>query len=117
MCLFLLFFEILKNKNVIVLSFQGNVYCTLLCKLLGVKVIVRSNTSPEGWSQNIIKHFFFFRIILNSVNKIIVNSIDFKNQLRKRYNVKAVCIYNPLNEKEIKNKSNKNFIITLIKIV
>lgn len=108
LCLFLLFFEILKNKNVIVLSFQGNVYCTLLCKLLGVKVIVRSNTSPEGWSQNIIKHFFF-KIILNSANKIIVNSIDFKNQLRKRYNVKAVCIYNPLNEKEIKNKSNKKF--------
>ena len=106
MCLFLLFFEILKNNNVIVLSFQGNIYCTLLCKILRVKIIVRSNTSPEGWSQNIFKHFFF-KIILNSANKIIVNSLDFKNQLRKRYNIKAICIYNPLNEKEIKRKSNK----------
>jgi len=32
--LFLLFFEILKDRNILVFCFQGNVYCTLLCKLL-----------------------------------------------------------------------------------
>jgi len=106
MCLFLLFLEILKDKNTLVFSFQGNIYCTLLCKILGVKVIVRSNTSPDGWSQNIIKHFFF-KIILSSANKIIVNSIDFKKQFKKKYNIKATCIYNPLNKKEIKNKSKQ----------
>ena len=106
LCLFLLFLEILKDKNILVFSFQGNIYCTLLCKILGVKVIVRSNTSPEGWSQNIFKHFFF-KIILNSANKIIVNSIDFKKQLKKRYNLKVTCIYNPLNKKEIINKSKQ----------
>mgnify|MGYP001349545724 FL=1 len=106
LCLFLLFLEILKDKNILVFSFQGNIYCTLLCKILGVKVIVRSNTSPEGWSQNIFKHFFF-KTILSSANKIIVNSIDFKKQFKKRYNIKATCIYNPLNKKEILNKSKE----------
>ena len=28
--LILLFFEILKNKNILVLCFQGNIYCTFL---------------------------------------------------------------------------------------
>ena len=106
LCLFLLFLEILKDKNILVISFQGNIYCTLLCKMLGVKVIVRSNTSPEGWSQNIFKHYFF-KIILSKANKIIVNSIDFKKQFKKRYDINAACIYNPLNKKEIINKSKK----------
>ena len=57
--LFLLFFEILKDRNTLVFSFQGNVYCTLLCKLLGIKVIVRSNSAPDGWSQNIFKYLVF----------------------------------------------------------
>ena len=57
--LFILFVEILKNRNLLVLCFQGNIYCTLLCKLMGIKIIVRSNSAPDGWSQNILKHFFF----------------------------------------------------------
>ena len=48
--LYLLFLEIIKNRNSIVLCFQGNIYCTVLCKLFGIKIIVRSNSSPEGWS-------------------------------------------------------------------
>lgn len=106
LCLFLLFLELIKDKNILVFSFQGNIYCTLLCKILGVKIIVRSNTSPEGWSQNIFK-YFLFKIILNSANKIIVNSIDFKKQFKKKYNISATCIYNPLNKKEIINKSKQ----------
>ena len=53
--LYLLFLDIIKNRNAVVLCFQGNVYCTILCKLLGVKIIVRSNSSPKGWSENIFK--------------------------------------------------------------
>jgi hypothetical protein len=30
--LFLLFNEYLKDKNILVFCFQGNIYCTLLCK-------------------------------------------------------------------------------------
>ena len=32
---------------------------------------------------------------------IVVNSNEFKKQLRKKFNVKSICIYNPLNYEEI----------------
>ena len=103
--LYLLFLEIIKNRDSIVLCFQGNIYCTVLCKLLGIKIIVRSNSSPEGWSQNIFK-FYCFKYILGLADKVIVNSLDFKNEFKSKFKINAVCIYNPLNKKEIIKKSN-----------
>jgi len=78
--LYLLFLEILKDRNILVFCFQGNVYCTLLCKLLGIKIIVRSNSAPDGWSQNKFK-YIVFKYVLRSADKIIVNSLDFKKKL------------------------------------
>ena len=57
--IFLLFLEILKDRRLIVFCLQGNIYCTLLCKLLGVKVIVRYNSAPQGWSSNVFKFYCF----------------------------------------------------------
>ncbi len=115
--LYLLFLQIIKNRNTVVLCFQGNLYCTLLCKLLGIKIIVRSNSSPEGWSQNTFK-FVCFKLILGLADKIIVNSIDFKNKFKSKFNLKAVCIYNPLNKKEIikKSKIKSNILLDKKKI-
>jgi glycosyltransferase involved in cell wall biosynthesis len=103
-CLYLLFLQILKNRNLVVLCFQGNIYCTLLCKLLGVKIIIRSNTSPEGWSKNFFKSYCF-KYIIGLADKVIVNSKDFKIKFKKKFNINATCIHNPLNEKEIIRKS------------
>jgi glycosyltransferase involved in cell wall biosynthesis len=103
-CLCLLFAEILKNRNVTVLCFQGNIYCTLLCKLLKIKIIVRSNSSPSGWSQNFIKKILYKKI-LNLADKIIVNSLEFKKELKTKFNLNATCIYNPLNTKKVKELS------------
>jgi glycosyltransferase involved in cell wall biosynthesis len=103
-CLYLLFVEIRKNKNVTVLCFQGNIYCTLLCKLLKIKIIVRSNSSPSGWSQNFIKKILYKKI-LNLADKIVVNSIEFKKELKTKFNLNSTCIYNPLNTKKIKELS------------
>ena len=102
--LFLLFFEILKDRNTLVFCFQGNVYCTLLCKLLGIKIIVRSNSAPDGWSQNKFKHIVF-KYVLGSADKIIVNSLDFKKKFKTKFNIQTECIYNPLNKQEIITKS------------
>ena len=102
--LFLLFWEILKDRNILVFCFQANVYCTLLCKLLGIKIIVRSNSAPDGWSQNKFK-YFVFKYVLSKADKIIVNSLDFKKKFKKKFNIDSVCIYNPLNKKEIIKKS------------
>ena len=102
--LFLLLIEIFKDRNLTVFCFQGNIYCTLLCKLFGVKIIVRSNSAPEGWSQNILK-FYCFKYIFKFADEIIVNSLDFRRKFKNRFNLKTLCIYNPLNKKEIITKS------------
>ena len=105
LALMLLFVEIVKRKRkVLVLCFQGNIYCTLLCKILGIKIIVRSNSAPDGWSQNIFK-FYFFKYIFKFADKIVVNSIDFKKKFKQKFNLNVDYIYNPLNIQEIKKKS------------
>ena len=92
--------EIISNKNSTVLCFQGIIYCTLFCKLIGTKIIIRSNSSPSGWSDNYIKKILY-KIIYGFADKIIVNSLNFKKELREKFNLKSVCIYNPLNKTEI----------------
>ena len=116
-CLYLLFLQILKDKNLVVLSFQGNFYSIILCKLFGIKIIVRSNTAPEGWSKNPLKNYLFKRI-LPLADKVIVNSIDFKNKLKSKFKINAICIYNPLNKEEIikKAKIKANYIFNKKKI-
>ena len=110
--LFLLIKLLIRNKNVIVLSFQAHAYCILISKLLNAKIIVRSNSSPSGWSQNFLKNFFYKKIYSHA-DKIIVNSYQFKKEMKKRFNLNSICIYNPLNLKEIiflaKKKINFSF--------
>jgi hypothetical protein len=57
--LYLLLKEIIKNDNKVVFAFQANIYCIILCKLFNTKIIVRSNSSPSGWSKNFIKKYYF----------------------------------------------------------
>ena len=105
-CLYLLFLEYLKDKDLIIFCFQGNILCIILCKILGIKIIIRPNSSPSGWSTNFIKKKIF-SYILKLSDKIIVNSIKFQNELKSKFKIKSECIYNPLNYKEIKKLSNK----------
>ena len=104
--IFLLIKEIFKNKNSLVVSFQANIYCGILSKLFGFDLIIRSNSSPEGWSKNFFKKFLY-KIGLSAARKVIVNSNDFKKIIKKNFNVNALTIYNPLNKKEILKLSKK----------
>ncbi len=105
-CCILLIKEILKNKKITVLSFQANIYCLIISKFLNFNVIVRSNSSPSGWSNNKIKKILF-KTYLNYSRKIIVNSKDFKKELDKKFNTNSLVIYNPLNKSEIIKMSKK----------
>ena len=105
-CLFLLFKQIVKNKNVLVLCFQANIYCTILCKVFRRKIIIRSNSSPSGWSNNFLKNTIY-KYMLKKPDQVLVNSLEFRKQLKKRFNVNADCIYNPLNKDEVIKKSRK----------
>ena len=107
-CLFVLYSFLIKNKNTLVFCFQANVYCILLCKILNIKIIVRSNTSPSGWKHNFLKEFFYKKII-NLADDVVVNSIEFKNQMKKKVRINPAFIYNPLNKNEIIKKSKEKF--------
>lgn len=112
--LFLLLKKILFNKNYTVFCFQGLTYCIILCRLLSTKIIIRSNSSPSGWSKNPIKKILY-RKIYSMANKIIVNSENFKKELKLKFNLNSECIYNPLNKKEVIKKSKKKVNISFFK--
>ena len=105
-CLYILFKFLLKNKNSIVLSFQANIYCIILCKIFGIKIICRSNSSPSGWYHNFLKKNIY-KIIIKMANLIIVNSKEFKTEMKKKFNVDSIYIYNPLNKNEILKNSKR----------
>lgn len=105
-CLYELLKLIIKRENIVILSFQANLYCILISKLFNTKIIVRSNSSPSGWSKNFIKRKLF-KLILSLADTIIVNSNDFKKEFKKKFNLKTVMIYNPLNKNEIIKLSKK----------
>ena len=102
--LYLLIKAILSNRDVTVFAFQANLYCVLLCKFFGTKVIVRSNSAPDGWSKNSTKRYFY-NLILKKADKVMVNSYDFKKKIIEQFNIRPIVIYNPLNKSEIIKRS------------
>lgn len=105
-CIFLLFKFLLMNKKSIIFSFQANLYAILVAKILGKKIISRSNSSPTGWSNNRIKKLIY-KIGLNLPDELIVNSKEFKNEIMKKFKAKSTVVYNPLNKNQIIQLSKK----------
>ena len=103
-CLFLLFFNLIKKRsNKLIFAFQANIYAILITKIFNTKIIVRANSSPSGWSQRVIKNKIY-SFIINLADNVMVNSFAFKREFDKKFNIKSKCIYNPF----LKIKFNKN---------
>ena len=92
--------EILRQKNITILSFQANIYSILIAKLFGEKIIIRLNSSPAGWAKNKFKRKFLKKIY-SKADLIIVNSFEFKKEIWKKFKLKSFCIYNPLDKNTI----------------
>ena len=110
-CLLVLFQKTIFNKNYLVLSFQANIFVIIFCKIFGLKVLSRSNSSSQGWSKNKLKQFIF-KLFFKKADKIIVNSFEFKKEMDKRYGIESQCILNPFDFRKIKRLSKqkvKNF--------
>ncbi len=105
-CLIELIKILLKERNYLILAFQANLYCTLVCKYFKTKIIIRSNSSPSGWALNYLRKKMF-KYFLKLPDKIIVNSNEFKKEYKKIFNLNTVCIYNPLNINFIKKNSKE----------
>ena len=93
--IYLLIKEIIKTKKVLVFCFQANMYCIILSKIFNFNIIVRSNSSPSGWSSNYFKNIIF-KIFFKIPKFVIVNSNVFKKE-----------IDNPLDKIAILQKSKK----------
>ena len=102
----LLAYEILKDRNLLVFAFQANIYCIILCKIFNIKVIVRSNSAPIGWTKSRLKKIIF-KFFINKADLVMVNSLEFKKDLKREFNVSSKCIYNPLDLKNIIKKSKQ----------
>ena len=113
-CILLLIKEILISKNSLVFCFQANMYCIILSKIFNFRIIVRSNSSPSGWSNNYLKNLIF-RNLFSIPKFVIVNSHNFKKELDRKFNIKATMIYNPLNKNEIIQKSKKKVNLNFFK--
>jgi glycosyltransferase involved in cell wall biosynthesis len=107
-CLFILALNITRDRNVIVFAFQANIYAIFISKLLGIKIITRSNSAPQGWSNSYLKQIIF-GFLLRRADSIIVNSLEFKKEMDKRYKVNTNFIYNPFDVEFIKKKLKINF--------
>ena len=102
------FFVKNKNRQILIISFQSNVLSILIAKLFCKKIIIRLNTSPNKYINNIFKKLFF-KFIYNMSDLIVVNSYSFKKEVKSLLNLKSHVIYNFIKQiklkKKIKNKS------------
>jgi glycosyltransferase involved in cell wall biosynthesis len=103
-CLIILIKKIISNKNILIFSFQANIYALIIAKLFQIKIIVRSNTAPAGWNKNFFKKIIF-SFFYKRANQVIVNSKYFQKHMQDELDINSECIYNPLDVHLIKKKS------------
>ena len=108
-CSIILLKLISTKEQFSLLSFNANIFATIIAKIFSINVIVRINTSHKKWSTNLIKRSIF-KFFLKYPDEVIVNSRELKKEIDKEFKVNSVCIYNPLNRSEILKfiKTKKN---------
>ena len=110
-----------KNKETILVSFQSNILAIIFSKLLNYKIIIRLNQSPNNYAKNYFKRkimAYFYR----RANKIIVNSIEFRKEIKKYFNLNSITIYNLIEPKNkilklSKYKINNSFFSNSKKVI
>ena len=105
-CSFRLFFFMLTEKGTIV-SFQGNILPIAVAKITGNKIIIRCNTAPSKYIDNIFKKYFF-KFFYSLSDMILVTSEDFKKEIKKYFNLTSKVHKQSLDLKDIKKKSKVN---------
>ncbi len=103
---FLLMRNFEKTDNIL-LSFQSNVFAILVAKFKSWPILVRLNTSPKKYIDNSVK-LLFFKFFYKLSDEIIVNSIEFKRNIKKTFNLNSSVIFNPLKKQKFKKKKFKS---------
>ena len=106
-CCFFLLFNLIKSKNFVLFSFQQNLFAAIIAKFFSINLIIRLNTSPDKYISNYFQKIIF-QTIYKLANEIIVNSKDFKKNLKKKLDIKSSYVYNPIiTNKKFKKKIKK----------
>ena len=113
-CIYLLIKELINDRNLTVLSFQANLFATLVSYIFKINIISRANASPIGWLNNPFKKFIY-KSIMKLSSKIIVNSNEMKMEFKKKLNLNSTLIYNPLDKKKIIYKSKEKIKLNFFK--
>lgn len=95
------------NKDCLLISFQSNVLSILISKLSGWPVFIRLNTSPKKYINNFIK-LFFFKFFYQLSDEIIVNSNEFKKDIKNFFKLDSYVIFNPYKKEKIKKNNFLN---------
>lgn len=106
LCVLALFKILLFDRNYLILTFQANIFAIFISRILNIRIISRSNSSPSGWSKNFFKQIIF-SYFLKKADAVIVNSKEFKKEMDKKYNIRTHCILNPFDFSKIKKLSLK----------
>ena len=99
-----------KNRKTLILSLQSNFFSIIFSKVINAKVIIRLNTSPEKYISNVYKKIVF-KFLYSLADEIIVNSLNFKKNLHKIFNLNSKVILNPIKVNKTRKKIDffKNF--------
>ena len=97
---------IVKNykKKIPVLSFQGNIFAIVASKIIGCKIFIRLNSHPDLFLKSSFKKTIF-KFFYKMADRIIVNSKQTQDNLKKQLRLRSNLIYNEIDEDEIKAKS------------
>jgi len=107
-------FKITLKKDSFIISFQNNIFALIVSVFTRTNIAVRLNTAPEKYINSHFKKkifSFFYRFS----NLVIVNDEDFKQSVKKCFNIDSRIIHNFVNSSYIKNKSNEKVKINLFK--
>ena len=105
-CFIRLIFFCIKENGLIV-SFQGNILAIIAAKLTRSKIIIRCNTAPSKYINNLYKKSFF-KFFYSMSDIILVTSVDFKKEIKKYFNLKSIVHRQSIDIVNIKKKSKVN---------
>ena len=76
----------MSEFKILIFSFQSNLFAILFAKISKFRIIIRSNTDPTGYISNVLKKILF-KLMLSKADAIVVNSNEFRNNLKKVLNI------------------------------
>jgi len=114
-CMIILFFNLMFfNKNYVIFAFQSSITATIIGKIFGNKVVTRANSSPSGFTNNVL-YCWLYSFFIGFSDAVIVNSNEFSKLFFKTFRKRTITILNPFIPATIKKLSRVKIKKTFFK--